>query len=186
MCTAPVTRPQYLTNSDCHEVRAMEVDALRLPSPGDASWQLHCTGGVYMVDLPMDEVTKRYEDGESTTQLASAYGVCCPTINRRLHAAGVKLRPCGARPGNQYRLGHYRRGGPLFIDAGRYLRTYGREGKKQYIHRACWEAYNGPIPSGHVVHHIDGDPLNNGIENLACILQGEHTRLHRAGRRKKR
>ena len=34
------------------------------------------------------------------------------------------------------------------------------------VHRWVWEQKNGPIPSGGIIHHIDGDRTNNAIENL--------------------
>jgi hypothetical protein len=40
-------------------------------------------------------------------------------------------------------------------------------GKKKYrAHRIIWEMYNGAIPEGLVVDHIEADPGNNRIENL--------------------
>lgn len=44
------------------------------------------------------------------------------------------------------------------------------------LHRAVWEKANGPIPSGHEIHHADGDPLNNDLGNLECLTVGEHRR----------
>ena len=34
------------------------------------------------------------------------------------------------------------------------------------------------IPEGFIVHHIDGDPTNNSISNLALMQMGAHTKLH--------
>lgn len=43
-----------------------------------------------------------------------------------------------------------------------------RFGKRERLlaHRVIWEMHNGPIPDGLYVDHIDGDSLNNKIENL--------------------
>lgn len=30
-----------------------------------------------------------------------------------------------------------------------------------------------------IVHHIDGNKLNNNIENLKIMTRGEHSKLHR-------
>ena len=123
-------------------------------------------------ELPMEEVAKRYRNGETTEDLGPVYGVNRATIWRRLVAVGVKMRRRGGS-----------RGGPLHMSSHGYLTTYGRDVKQCRIHRACWEAYHGPIPSGYIVHHINGDRFNNVIENLACMSQSEHTRLHALRRR---
>ena len=35
--------------------------------------------------------------------------------------------------------------------------------------RWVWQEEHGPIPKGHVILHLDGDPLNCDIENLECV-----------------
>lgn len=44
-------------------------------------------------------------------------------------------------------------------------------------HRYLWEQVVGEIPDGHHIHHVDGDHLNNALENLSCITHSEHSRL---------
>ena len=49
-----------------------------------------------------------------------------------------------------------------------YIRI--RRGKKQhYLHRLIWEELVGPIPAGMQIDHIDGNKLNNSIENLRVV-----------------
>lgn len=55
------------------------------------------------------------------------------------------------------------------------------DGKRE--HRVFWEETYGPIPEGHVIHHIDGNPSNNALDNLACLTNAEHVRLHSEQRR---
>lgn len=52
-----------------------------------------------------------------------------------------------------------------------------RKGARQ-LHRAVWEYYNGEIPKGYHIHHIDGDIDNNDISNLECISASEHLSMH--------
>jgi hypothetical protein len=52
---------------------------------------------------------------------------------------------------------------------------YGRsKGKRDLIHRAVWEFYNGKIPPSHDIHHKDHDKGNNRIENLELFTKSEH------------
>lgn len=46
------------------------------------------------------------------------------------------------------------------------------------MHRYVWNYYNGEIPEGYEIHHIDGDPSNNDIKNLKCSKRCEHRREH--------
>lgn len=49
--------------------------------------------------------------------------------------------------------------------------------KRTLLHRDVYEFYNGEIPEGYDIHHIDEDKTNNKIENLMCLPKSEHTRL---------
>jgi hypothetical protein len=46
------------------------------------------------------------------------------------------------------------------------------------LHRYIWEQYNGPIPTGFVIHHKDEDKLNYSIENLIMMTVAEHISHH--------
>ena len=121
--------------------------------------------------LHVGELVARYQAGETTTELGDTFGVHFNTIRNRLLAAGVTLR----RPGK--RRGWCKRGGPLWIQRG-YLCTTDRQKKNRLVHRARWESFHGDIPDGFVIHHMDGDRLNNEIHNLWCRPHGEHVRMH--------
>ena len=41
-------------------------------------------------------------------------------------------------------------------------------------HRVVYEAFNGPIPEGMEIHHIDGNPRNNHISNLQMVSREEN------------
>lgn len=50
----------------------------------------------------------------------------------------------------------------------------------RYEHTLVWEKYHGrSVRKGYVIHHKNGDPLDNRIENLEEMLLGEHNSLHR-------
>ena len=43
------------------------------------------------------------------------------------------------------------------------------------LHRLVWEEHFCKIPDGYVVHHKDGNKLNNDINNLESMSFSEHT-----------
>ena len=58
-----------------------------------------------------------------------------------------------------------------------YLR--GRHGDRLVMqHRIVWEAAHGPIPAKMSVHHVNGNPGDNRLENLALVDAATHKRLH--------
>ena len=42
------------------------------------------------------------------------------------------------------------------------------------IHRLVWEAFNGPIPKGLEIDHIDTDGTNNRLDNLRLVTHTEN------------
>lgn len=55
---------------------------------------------------------------------------------------------------------------------------YRHNGLRKYMHRYVWEYYNGKIPSGYEVHHIDFNRGNNDISNLQLLTREEHRKIH--------
>jgi len=52
-------------------------------------------------------------------------------------------------------------------------------GKKVDVHRHLMETIIGrPLQPNEVVHHKDGNKLNNAPENLMIMTRSEHTKLH--------
>jgi HNH endonuclease len=52
---------------------------------------------------------------------------------------------------------------------------------REKLHRRIYEDNFGPIPSGHVIHHIDHDRGNNSLDNLALMSLAEHVSYHQKG-----
>lgn len=50
------------------------------------------------------------------------------------------------------------------------------------LHREVWKRERGDIPPGWHVHHGDGDPSNNDIDNLECLPPHGHHDRHSADR----
>jgi len=81
----------------------------------------------------------------------------------------------------EYKGDTYRRHKESDNATGKYFhRQVERDGKKtiEMLHRRVWREHNGEIPDGYVIHHKDGDELNNSIENLECITPAEHVSRH--------
>ena len=56
----------------------------------------------------------------------------------------------------------------------------GRKGAKG-LHVAIYEFHTDQtVPKGHVVHHKDGNPFNNSIDNLECMEKREHCKLYKS------
>lgn len=62
--------------------------------------------------------------------------------------------------------------------------TLGARKHDRYVHHLVLEAFRGPRPSpAHECRHLDGNPLNNCVENLAWGTQHENRiDQHRHGR----
>ena len=61
----------------------------------------------------------------------------------------------------------------------KYVNGYNKKGNVK-IHRAIMEEkLGGRLNSDEVVHHKDGNKLNNDISNLEVMSRGDHSRLHR-------
>jgi len=69
----------------------------------------------------------------------------------------------------------------FFLNNGYFqYNGYGRSKiGREYLHIYLWKKTNNkPVPQGHVIHHKDGNSLNNNIQNLECISSKEHKALH--------
>ena len=59
-----------------------------------------------------------------------------------------------------------------------YLSSTNIGNRRKRLHIYIWEKYNGEIPKGYDIHHIDHNKDNNEINNLKMILKREHSILH--------
>lgn len=78
--------------------------------------------------------------------------------------------------GKDYRVWENRKGYSCVV-----LPVGGRN-KAFLMHRLIWEQAHGLTPSGHDVHHIDGDRANWQLDNLQLIERTAHQRMHRQTR----
>jgi len=59
-----------------------------------------------------------------------------------------------------------------------YRRIRCTGGKFRFEHVIVWELHFGPVPPGFEIHHVNGDKLDNRIENLKVLSRLEHKRIH--------
>ena len=58
-----------------------------------------------------------------------------------------------------------------------YLRVnffYNKNSYKRSLHKVLYETFNGPIPEGMLVDHIDGNRSNNALYNLRLVTQSDN------------
>lgn len=100
------------------------------------------------------EINRLYNTGLTCDQVADALGISQSSVsNHVLHTRPPRRRP------------------------QRHSHGYIRWGKS-YVHRIVAEAWYGPIPPGHHVHHKDGDKSNNHPDNLQIMSASAHQRGH--------
>lgn len=64
--------------------------------------------------------------------------------------------------------------------SGRW-KVMGRDGTQTWYYRAVMEAeLRRPLREDEIVHHRNGDPTDDRVENLQLMTRAEHVRLHTA------
>lgn len=124
--------------------------------------------------IPDSETTEAmysvYIDGFSLSQVGKRYGVSRQTVYMRFKRAGKPMRSTNRKEAICFN------GNTYTERANGYLaRT---DGNREYLHRDIWKHFNGEIPKGYDIHHIDEDRHNNKIDNLVLVAKDQHTRLH--------
>lgn len=83
----------------------------------------------------------------------------------------------------------------IMVDGRRRCRTCGRNRQQYpqvyvpnhpmaskngqaYLHRVVWYDAYGPIPKGHVIHHLNGDKNDSRLENLVMLSSQKHRTGH--------
>ena len=63
------------------------------------------------------------------------------------------------------------------------IRKYAQRGRKgYYVHRFVWECFNGLIPDGKIIDHVDNIKDDNRLCNLQLMTQKENCKKSAKGR----
>jgi hypothetical protein len=123
-----------------------------------------------------DILTKEYlEDqyviaGKSLAEIEEETGIDATSIFTYLHFYNLPARPRIKPSRGGYVANGYRK---IFVN-----------GKKRLAHQIVWESVHGKIPKGMHLHHVNGNRLDNRIENLKLLTCSEHMNIHREQRAK--
>ena len=137
--------------------------------------------------LTTQEIIKLYEGGMSIHDISPLAEISEAAIWKRLRVAGYKTK--NIHKGVRWRKNESQE--EYLGSDGRYwVRHYYKDGRNKRSERryiVVMEKYLGfSIPQGMVVHHIDGDPTNDDISNLALMTKEAHNTIHHKGKGKRR
>lgn len=87
---------------------------------------------------------------------------------------------CSHECAREYKVAHYQH--KTYMENGyevKFVNGYNKKGNVK-VHRAVMEEHIGRrLSPDEVVHHIDGNKMNNDISNLEVMSRKEHSSLHR-------
>ena len=127
----------------------------------------------------MDEIARRLK-----TSYHNIQWVCKNHLPEQEHKALTAIRYSHSKLGEKNPM--YGKSGPLhhnwigLVDDGYGYLTCLKDGKRQFAHRIVMAEALGLIfiPETLDVHHIDGNPKNNDLDNLAVVTPRGHRQIH--------
>ena len=123
------------------------------------------------------KIIAMYKSGMTYREITKKTGLKRNAIRRRLDGAGFKRSMIRHRKDIINEAS-----GRFFVDSMGYCRVRGTENDHGISKRRAvliMKAYIGSsIPKGHVVHHKDGNKLNDKIWNLKIRTRGSHLTVH--------
>lgn len=116
---------------------------------------------------PLEIVRARNENGETIGSIADSFGIDESTLRARMSKAGIPMINHGHPSGEA----------SPWYNGGEKPRTVKEHKEARSIGVT---ALGRPLEKGEVIHHHDGDPSNNAIENLWYFPSGAiHSSYHR-------
>ena len=88
-------------------------------------------------------------------------------VSKQLNPKGklYKLKPWDKHPSGYINIG-------IYNEPGVKNKTYFR------LHRLVWETFNGKIPEGYTIDHINADKKDNRLENLQLMTLLDNVRKY--------
>ena len=122
--------------------------------------------------------TKKEDDFIKANYPTRGCQYCAEKLDRSTHATYKRAESLGVK--NEPKHFH--------IDYQGYKRVVipEEENRVQVEHRVIMERHLGrKLASTEIVHHIDGDKLNNSLDNLVITTRADHANMHREVFRRK-
>ena len=105
--------------------------------------------------------------------------MCGDTKKVRVRKDGRGMKFCSYKCAQRFsrvQEGRYYKGRRYVVGVQGYF--VASNGSGDLLHRDIWADHNGQVPSDVIIHHKNGDRLDNRLENLELMEWGEHTRHH--------
>lgn len=143
--------------------------------------KIHPKGGRYreFTQSQVSEMAKMWKSGHSQYGIAQRFGSSQITIGRVLRSAGFKkeTRHASGERHACWKGGHINLGGYRFVMMSHDHRFASMRSRVGYVaeHRLNMAEHLGrPLTGKEVVHHINGNRLDNRIENLELRRRVDH------------
>jgi len=146
--------------------------------------------GYTIYDIDPGWLKQKYEvEGLSTTDIAELCDYSARHISRLLDKHGIKKRSRleGVKTEKSREKRSRSMTGKMAGEKnprykGGYISSgYMMIGGKRYSHTVAEKKYGRKLQAGEVVHHINGDTLDNRPENLQVMTISEHVAMHQVG-----
>jgi len=124
------------------------------------------------------EMIKRFKNGESASAIAKSMGLYTTSVSRVLKRNGLKMRECKGKNHPCWKGGRGIKSGYWTVYAPNHPRALNIG--RVWEHILVMEKHIGRyIDKSEPIHHINGNRLDNRIENLyLCKDSSEHQNIH--------
>jgi hypothetical protein len=133
-----------------------QFESKTMPVPGSkhppSNFDMALGTGTFLGSHVMEEIWKPIVGYEGFYDVSNMGKVRSYRVRGKVKTSGVPQRILAHTKNNN---------GYFYISLWKNL-----ESKKRYVHILVLETFNGPKPDGMEVMHVDGNQLNNNIDNL--------------------